>query len=152
MDIRSNGKYPSNVLSNFHPFTFVYDQIICCSMEGFLQSLKFKNKDMQKEICTMVGLNAKKMGRSKKWWKTQTLYWKGKEIKRDSEEYQDLLNGAYQSLYNQCEGFRKALQSTGESKLTHSLGKRKINETILTKQEFCSRLTKLRDYGNIINI
>jgi hypothetical protein len=40
--------------------------------------------------------------------------------------------------------FQKALLATGDATLTHSIGKNKQSETVLTKQEFCSRLMKIR--------
>ena len=40
LDIRSNGQYPSGVLSNLCSNGFRFEGIICGSMEGFLQSLK----------------------------------------------------------------------------------------------------------------
>jgi len=143
MDIGSGTGYPSSALSNFAPHVFFIDGIQCNSMEGFLQSLKFKDPEMQKAICLLVGKAAKFKGKKKKWYRTQTLYWQGVEYKRDSEEYQQLLDRAFDAL---CEnqGFRKALLATGDATLTHSIGKTKINETVLTRQEFCSRLTKLR--------
>lgn len=60
LDIRSNGLYPSNVLSNLCSNRFVFDGIICGSMEGFLQSLKQKDPDKQRQICSMKGGNARK--------------------------------------------------------------------------------------------
>jgi len=59
MDISSNGKYPSNALSNFAPHPFVVDGVICNSMEGFLQGLKFNNPDMQEYVCSLVDLQKK---------------------------------------------------------------------------------------------
>ena len=99
---------------------------------------------MQKEICKLVGYTAKKRGYGKNWWTKQTLYWQEKAYKRDSEDYQDLLDKAYECLSHN-DGFCKALLATQNATLTHSIGKRKINETVLTQQEFCSRLMKLRD-------
>lgn len=113
-------------------------------MEGFLQSLKFSNPEMQKEVCKLVGKAAKFKGKKKKWWRTQTLYWQGVEIARSSEEYQVLLDRAFDALA-QNNGFRAALLATGNSVLTHSIGKTKITETVLTRQEFCSRLTRIRE-------
>lgn len=150
MDIKSGNSYPSCALSNFHPRVFVFDQVLCGSIEGVLQSFKFKAEDMQREVCKMVGSKAKSFGYGKEWWKKQELYWKGKVYKRDSKEYQVLLDRLYQTVYNQCPKFKKALEDTHKATLTHSIGKRKINETILTKKEFCSRLTMLRDKGKII--
>ena len=143
MDIGSGTGWPSTALSNFAPHPFVIDGVECASMEGFLQSLKFKEPAMQVEVCKLVGKAAKFRGKKKKWWKTQTLYWNGVEYARDSEEYQELLDKAFDALA-QNTGFQKALLATNDSTLTHSIGKSKQQETVLTKQEFCSRLTKIR--------
>ena len=144
MDIGSGNGFPSATLSNFAPHPFVIDGVECNSMEGFLQSLKFSHPEMQKEVCKLVGKAAKFKGKKKKWWRTQTLWWQGVEIPRDSEEYQDLLDRAFDALA-QNNGFRAALLATGNSVLTHSIGKTKITETVLTKQEFCSRLMRIRE-------
>lgn len=143
MDIGSGSGYPSSSLSNFAPHSFIIDGVECASMEGFLQSLKFSNHEMQKEVCTLVGRQAKFKGKRKRWYRDQTLYWKGKAIKRDSEDYQTLLDIAFKQL-GKNEKFKKALLATGNATLKHSMGKRKINETVLTTQEFCSRLTNIR--------
>lgn len=50
MDIGSGKGYPENSLSNFAPHKFVIDGVECNSMEGFLQSLKFSNPEMQEYI------------------------------------------------------------------------------------------------------
>ena len=144
MGIGSGSGFPSATLSNFAPHPFVIDGVECNSMEGFLQSLKFSNPEIQKEVCKLVGKAAKFKGKKKKWWRTQTLHWQGTEILRDSQEYQDLLDRAFDALA-QNSGFRAALLATGNSVLTHSIGKTKITETVLTRQEFCSRLTKIRE-------
>lgn len=144
MDIGSKCGYPSSALSNFAPHPFEIDGVKCASMEGFLQSLKFSNPEMQKHICTLVGFKAKMAGKEKKWFRTQTLYWQGVEYKRDSQEYQDLLDRAYAALFAN-EGFRKALAATGDAVLTHSIGKTSENVTVLTRSEFCGRLMRLRN-------
>ncbi|HWP46197.1 MAG TPA: hypothetical protein VNM22_03460 [Candidatus Limnocylindrales bacterium] len=144
MDIRSGVDWPASALSNFAPHKFVIDGIQCHSMEGFLQSLKFKNPEMQKEVCKLVGKAAKLKGKNKNWHQTQKLWWQGKEIGRHSQEYQDLLDRAYQALA-QNEGFRKALLATGNAVLTHSIGKNDPHKTVLTPREFCSRLMTIRD-------
>ena len=58
MNIGSGNGYPSSALSNFSPHRFVLDGVECYSMEGFLQSLKFNNSEMQVEICKLVGYAA----------------------------------------------------------------------------------------------
>lgn len=143
MDIGSGAGYPSAALSNFAPHPFVIDGVLCNSMEGFLQSLKFKDLGMQEQVCLLVGKAAKFKGKKKKWWREQRLYWRGVEYDRAGEEYQLLLDRAFLALSTN-EGFAKALAATGSAELTHSIGKTKITETVLTRSEFCRRLTRLR--------
>lgn len=89
MDIGSSTGYPSGNLSNFTPHPFIIDGVECNSMEGFLQSLKFENPDIQVEVCKLAGLKAKRRGskRNKRWKQTQKLWWQGKEMGRKSDEY-----------------------------------------------------------------
>lgn len=143
MDIGSNGKWPGSALSNFAPHEFVIDGVKCASMEGFLQSLKHSNPEIQREICTYVGIKAKRAGGTH-WQRHQELYWQGKAYVRTSKEYQELLDRAYDALYAN-QGFREALAATGNAILRHSVGKHKQGETCLTVQEFIHRLNKLRD-------
>jgi len=143
MDIGSKSKYPSNALSNFAPHPFVFDDVPCNSMEGFLQALKFKAEAMQRHVCTLVGLAAKRAGRNKNWQREQRLWWKGVPYPRKSQEYQDLLDRAYAALAKN-EKFRNALLASGDAVLTHTIGRVNESETILTRSEFCGRLTRLR--------
>ena len=148
MDIGSGSGYPAGALSNFAPHPFEIDGVQCNSMEGFLQSLKFESIEMQRYVCTLVGKAAKFKGKKKKWYQKQELYWNEETYKRDSDAYQNLLNRAYNRLYEN-DGFRRALQATNGATLEHSIGRNKSSETVLTKQEFCSRLTYLRDRGKL---
>lgn len=143
MDVGSNGSYPSNALSNFSAHEFYIDGVRCASMEGFLQSLKFSNPDMQEHVCSLIGIAAKRAGKDKDWKKRQILYWRGQKIGHRSKEYQDLLDRAYLALFRN-EGFRNALRAAGDATFTHSVGKRKEGETVLTISEFCRRLNWLR--------
>lgn len=119
----------------------------CNSMEGFLQSLKYSNVDMQVYVCTLVGKKAKFKGKKKKWYRTQTLYWQGEEIGRHSERYQELLDKGFNSLAKNKK-FQKALLASGNATLTHSMGNKDPSRTILTTREFCGRLTKIRSELN----
>lgn len=74
----------------------------------------------------------------------QKLYWNGKTYKRDSEEYKNLFNRAYNRLYTN-EKFRKVVEATNGSNIGHSIWKTKQSETVLIKQEFCSRLMYLQN-------
>ena len=143
MDIKSGKSGPAGGLSNFQPRPFIYDGVECASMEGFLQSLKFSNIDMQRHVCTLVGRAAKNAGRGKNWQKTQTLWWNGLPIKRDSDQYQQLLDEAFVALFRNKKA-RECLLSTGDAKLTHNIGRIKMSETVLTRNEFCKRLMDIR--------
>jgi predicted NAD-dependent protein-ADP-ribosyltransferase YbiA (DUF1768 family) len=144
MDIGSGKEYPANALSNFAPHPFVFDGVEVSSAEGLLQSFKFKNFEIQKEVCKLVGRKAKFRGKSKKWYTDQKLYWNGVEYDRSSKEYQELLDRAFDALAENA-SFQKALLASGKATLTHEIGKSKENETVLTKREFISRLNKIRD-------
>ncbi len=145
MDIGSGKAYPANALSNFAPHEFTFREIRVASMEGLLQSLKFSNPEMQKHVCTLVGIKAKNKGRNKNWRTTQTLWWLGQPIQRDSQEYQTLLTEAFKAMFDQNEKARKALLATGNATLTHSIGKINQSDTVLTRAEFCQRLTQNRE-------
>jgi predicted NAD-dependent protein-ADP-ribosyltransferase YbiA (DUF1768 family) len=150
MDIGSGHGYPASSLSNFSPHPFVLDGVKIASMEGFLQSLKFKEFLMQAEICKLVGRAAKLKGKNKNWQQWQRLYWNGRGYMRDSADYQNLLTFAYIACYTQNEGIRKALSATGDAILRHSIGRTDERETVLTQREFTSRLHWLRDNGDEI--
>ena len=83
MDIDSRSEHPFNLLSNFAEHHFVIDGVECYSMEGFLSSLKFRDIEKQKEVCKLVGYNAKKEGLPERWFDTKTLLWLGESYKRD---------------------------------------------------------------------
>ncbi len=144
MDIGSGKEYPANALSNFAPHPFVFDGVQCNSCEGLLQAFKFKNFEIQKEVCKLVGKAAKFRGKPKKWFTDQKLYWNGVTYDRSSTEYQELLDRAFDALAENA-SFQKALLASGKATLTHEIGKSKENETVLTKREFISRLNKIRD-------
>lgn len=61
-----------------------------------------------------------------------------------SEAYQNLLTKAYDALALN-EGFRRALLATRNATLTHSMGKNKESETVLTEREFCGQLHRVRE-------
>ena len=144
MDVGSNNSGVASRLSNFTARRFVFDGVECNSMEGLLQSFKFDKVHIQEEVCKLVGFAAKKRGFKRDWRTNQMLYWKGVAYARKSEGYQQLLDRAYKALFEN-EHFRKDLLSTGNAVFTHSIGKHKESETVLTEREFCSRLTRLRD-------
>lgn len=114
-------------------------------MEGFLQSLKFQDLEKQVEICKLSCIQVKRSGREQNfvWQEKQKLWWRGKEIGRHGQEYQDLLDRAYNLLFED-ESFREALLMTGDEELTHSIGEQNPHKTVLTEEEYISRILALR--------
>ena len=101
---------------------------------------------MQIEVCKLVGKAAKFRGRKRNtaWQRVQTLWWQGEPMKRDGDDYQAFLDRAYHAMCDQSESFRNALLATGDAVITHSIGKHKEAETVLTERELCARLMQLR--------
>lgn len=144
VDIWSKSVFPANVLSNLCSNGFRFEGRICGSMEGFLQSLKYKDIDKQRQICSMKGKNAKKMTING-WQTDQIVWWKGNSIDRQSSEYLIFIRKAYQSMFEQNERFRTALMATRGMKLYHSKGEKNPFKTILTEKELCNILTDIRE-------
>lgn len=144
VDIWSTGDYPADVLSNLCSNGFRFDGIECGSMEGFLQSLKYKDADKQRQICGMKGKNAKK-ATCTGWQTDQIVWWKGQAVDRQGEGFAKLLRKAYEAMFDQSERFRTALMSTRGKMLYHSRGENNQFKTILTEKEFCTILTEIRD-------
>ncbi|AVH84991.1 hypothetical protein RsoM2USA_62 [Ralstonia phage RsoM2USA] len=145
MDIHSRAPFPSGALSNFYPHSFIFDDVQCASMEGLLQSTKFQDVVKQREICQLSGLEAKRAGEGLRDYRRTKLYWNSASLDRLGEEWQDFLDLAYASMFDQAEHFRDALLASGNEVLTHRIGKVDPNFTMLTVDEFCGRLMALRD-------
>jgi hypothetical protein len=98
----------------------------------------------QERVCGLAGPVAQSIGRKYDWSITGTLWWRGQPHDRLSDDYQGLLDRAYQALFDQSKNFRAALAASGDDRLTHSPGKSDACLTILTVDELCSRLERLR--------
>jgi predicted NAD-dependent protein-ADP-ribosyltransferase YbiA (DUF1768 family) len=145
VDIKADAPYPAGDLSNFAAHAFVFRGVSCASMEGLLQSVKFKNAAEQIIICGLTGKEAKEKGQTANHWQdTQTLWWKEIPMARDSMGYQDFLTEAFNSLYTQNATARAALLETKDRALTHSIGITDPRQTVLTTGEFIDRLVQLR--------
>jgi hypothetical protein len=72
------------------------------------------------------------------------VYWRGAAIDRLSDDYQKLLDRAFEAMFEQSKKFRDALEASGDCVLEHSIGKDDPTETILTRGEFLDRLLRLR--------
>lgn len=144
IDIDSKTDGAGALLSNFFPYVFTFDNIPCRSMEGLLPSLKFPDSGTQRLVCQLTGSDAKKAGAVAPDWKErQTLYWQDRKFPRDSKTYQDLLDRIYNTL-KRNKLFQTALLATGDALLVHSIGKTDPTDTILTIDELCQRLMRIR--------
>jgi hypothetical protein len=145
MDILAKADFPASALSNFTAHVFIFEDIVCGSMEGFMQALKFDDPSVQPLICALSGKEAKKQGQTRNdaWKSVQKLWWKGVAYDREGDEYQRLIDRAYDALFAN-KYFRAALLATGTEELTHSIGNPDPKQTVLTKKELCSRLMALR--------
>lgn len=144
IDIWSKSAYPADVLSNLCSNGFRFDGVVCGSMEGFLQSLKQRDPQKQRQVCSMKGRKARKMTTTG-WQTDQIVWWKGKAIDRQGDEFLPLVRQAYEAMFAQSDRFRTALMATRGMKLYHTRGERNRYKTILTEQEFCELLTTLRE-------
>ena len=145
IDIHSKRWGIAGRLSNFTRRSFVFDNVPCRSIEGFLQSLKFESPGEQMIVCGLWGSQAKLAGELKADWKaTQTLFWNGASYSRDSEEYQKLITRLYTEVYLQDEGFRRDIKKSSKYKLSHSIGNPDMRDTVLTESEFIDRLMLLQ--------
>lgn len=144
LDIYSSSEGAAGALSNFTAHAFVFEGVPCASMEGLLQAFTHADAQRQRDVCALVG-HAAKAAASDVWLSEQDLHWQGKLFDRASGNYQSLLDRAYNALFMQNKDFRKALAATGSATLTHKNGGNDPHKTILTEEEFCSRLMNLRE-------
>ena len=132
-------------LSNFHTRPFVFDGVKCASFEGFIQSLKCPDPVRQKEVCALVGIEAKRAGKPYDNWKDEGyLYWNGTRYKRLSRDYMLLISRVYDAIYEQNADFRDDLLALGDATIWHSIGNPDPRETTLTEWEMLRELDRLR--------
>ena len=132
-------------LSNFTARPFVFDDVLCSGLEGFLQSLKCQDALIQKEICILKGKDAKQRGVVYDTWKVlQTLWWKGMPYRRSSREYLLLVIKAYDTVFEQDKSFAKDLVNIGYEEICHSIGNPDMRDTVLTEVEMIHQLNRLR--------
>lgn len=140
---KSNDEH--RILSNLFDKPFAIDGHWSRSIEGVLQSFKTQNEELQYHIMEMSGIKAKKAGSALIWQNTQILWWDGKPYDRHGAEYQALLDRVFGMCFAQSVEFRNALRQTKGMTLEHSIGRIDPYETILTRDEFISRLQALQE-------
>ena len=138
----------SHALSNLFPIRFKFKGKMVNSIESVLQGIKYKDKKMQNCVLNYSGIDAyhtRAANINNPWSETGVLYWQGKEMKRDSDQYQIFIDELYLAA-SKNPIYRQALLATGDLYLLHHIGRENINETVLTRFEFEIRLNSLREY------
>ena len=78
------------------------------------------------------------------WRKDGYVYWQGKSILRNSDEYAALITKAYDCLFEQNIIFRTILERFKDYHIIHSIGCDDIEETLLTENEYRYQLNRLK--------
>ena len=138
----------ARVLSNLYHLEFKFRGKKVGSIEGILQGIKYRDKKVQNKVLKYSGLDAYHTRAANTldfWGNNGKLYWQGKEMLRDSEEYQMFLDEVYLSaLKNPL--YRRFLLASGDKYLLHHIGRVDKKETVLTRFEYEQRLNSLREY------
>ncbi len=130
-----HGPFPK-VISNLFPYEFVFRGVKVKSIESIFQSLRFKDKKLQKMIFKLYGMdsNVVKVATDYNWKETYMLYFQGKEFNRDSKEFDDFIDEMYISaLQNPL--YRGVLKNINKQ-IIHSIGQESKKETLFTRYEF----------------
>ena len=141
------GMYPK-LLSNLFPYKFKFKGYTLNSIECFFQGIKFKDKKLQKKLFKYSGKEALVLQRASlyNWKETGIIYWRGKEIKRDSDEYDNLIDELYISAI-QNEFYRNVIKNC-KLPIVHFIGEKSKSETVFTKYEFEYMLNCLHAFLN----
>ena len=141
------GMYPK-LLSNLFPYKFKYKGYTLNSIESFFQGIKFKDKRLQKKVFTYSGKEALVLEKATpyNWQETGIVYWRAHPIKRESQEYDDMLDELYISAI-QNEFYRNAIKNC-PLPIIHSIGEESKKETVFTRYEFEYMLNCLHAFLN----
>jgi len=141
------GTFPK-LLSNLFNYNFKFYDCDFGSIEGFFQGIKYKDIDLQKQVFKYSGREAVSLKDATlyDWTKTGNIYFLGKEIKRDSLEYDQLVNELYISAI-QNKLYRNAIKNC-PLPIIHAIGKESKKETVFTRYEFELMLNSLHDFLN----
>ena len=140
----------SKMLSNLFQYRFYFrGKRISSSIEAVLHGIMFKDVDAQNHVLRdgYSGLNANviKYASQYDWRKTGILYWQGKPIIRESEEYYDFIDELYVSAI-QNPLLRGAIKNAGDKYIMHSIGGTDPKQTVLMRCEFEYELNLLREF------
>lgn len=142
-----SGMYPK-LLSNLFPYKFKFKGHKLNSIECFFQGIKFPSKRYQKKIFKYSGKEALVLQKASEynWKETGIIYWQGKQFKRNSEEYDNLVTELYISaLQNKL--YRNVIKNCNLP-IIHAIGEVDKCETTFTRYEFEFMLNCLHDFLN----
>lgn len=142
---KHSGPY-AKVLSNLFPYEFEFRGKKLQSIESFFQGIKFKHIEMQNLVLNYSGLTSNHVKACSDWdWKgTGIIYWQGKEIKRDSKQYDNLVDELYISAI-QNPLYRNALLKC-DKLIIHTMGGKEKSDTVFTRYEFEKQLNCLKEF------
>lgn len=136
----------AKVLSNLFHYEFEFRGKKLHSIESFFQGIKFKDKNIQDLIFEYSGMdsNCIKVASDYDWTENGIVYWQGEPIKRDSEEYDNIVDELYISAI-QNPLYRGVLKNCNKD-IIHSMGAENKSETVFTRYEFEKQLNCLKDF------
>ena len=138
----------SRILSNLYPMEFKFRGKKVKSIKGVLQGIKYKDKKTQNLVLKYSGLDAyhtRGCNSLDFWGNDRILYWQGKPMVRNSEDYQKFIDELYISVLKNPL-YQRALLATGDKYILHHIGNSNPNETVLTRYEYENRLSSLRAF------
>lgn len=121
------------------------------SVNAFLLALKEQNPIQQTQILQLSKDNLKTAAQQVKLvYDDRVLYWQGKKIPRNSQEYKNLLKRIFSARFNHDINFRNALRAAKNYLLVHTIGKTSTSDTILTEKEFIGLLKEMQSKDNFL--
>lgn len=138
----------AKALSNLFPYEFEFKGKKLHSIEAFFQGIKFINIDMQNLVLEYSGMdsNSIKVASDYDWKENGIIYWQGNPIKRDSKEYDDIIDELYISAI-QNPLYRSVLKNCNKD-IIHTMGADSKEETVFTRYEFEKQLNCIKDFLN----
>ena len=137
----------SKMLSNLFPYEIHFKGHAAKSLEGIFQGIKHKEPEVQKVIMQYFGMDAlytREANKINDWRESQTLYFGNQSMLRGSEQYQQFIDELYTAaLQNPL--YAKAVRCAGNKTILHSIGKDDPKQTVLTRNEFESRLNSIKE-------
>ena len=135
-------------LSPYAAHSFTFRRVPCGSLDGLLQSLKTPDPERQRIICGLSGISTKHAGMQydSLWQKSQTLWWQGQPMGRQSDAYESTLDEAFMCLLRGNSQFRESLKAVDDTPLALSIAGNDPTKTVLTEAEFVRHMNDLRIY------